>query len=443
MALKKNKQAILAWFPVLRKNPRKTLLRGSAVLLLFLAGFAHLRAAFLAQLAMNNGAYLAAFSQSLTDPDALASLARKEHLANGNLSKALALYQRSLANFVLHVPSWLGIAELFNDLGQKDKAVAALRTVNSFAANSGETAWSKALLAHELDQGDILADSLSWLATHLPNKFPEILALADLRWQDTATLMHHFDTTQYTNLLDHYIRLKDSEKTGIVWQGMAEAGLLTREIALKYVNYLLLGDEIEQAAAIWRKHCQKDDQLLYNGSFQEAFIDSGFAWQITRAKGTAWEQLSGRGGLKITFDGTENAFFRLSQLVPLAPGHYLLKGSEQSKGLTTDQRPFWSIAGYKCEGLAVKNSMLPPTSDHQEFVLPFSVPDSCQAVQISLQRNTSYFFDNKISGTITLERLGIEPLSNTPPLQPRATTSENLPDLSSEMDIRINKMKIH
>lgn len=443
MALKKNKQTALTWLPGLKNNPRQILLQGAVLLLLLLAGFAHLKAAFLAQLAMNNGAQLANFSQALTDPDALAGLARKEHLANGNLPRALALYQKALANFVLHVPSWLGIAELFNDLGQHDKATAALRTVHTFAANSEDIAWSKALLAHELDQEDILTDSLSWLTAHHPHKFPQILALADLRWQDTATLMRHFSTAQYANLLDHYILLKEMGKAAIVWQGLEQAGLLTREIALKYVNCLLQQDEIAPAAVVWRKHYQEGDQLLYDGSFQEPFVDSGFAWRITRAKGTSWQQLSGRGGLTITFDGTENASFRLSQIVPLAAGHYLFKGSQQAKGLTTDQRPFWSITGYKCEGLAVTDSMLPPNLDRQGFVLPFTVPDSCQAVQLTLQRNTSYFFDNKIAGTITLEGLSIEPLTATLPRQPQTQTSAIPPGGKAEMNIRINKIKIH
>lgn len=443
MALKKNKQVFLTWFPGLKNNPRKLLLQGSVLLLLLFAGVEHLKAAFLAQLAMNNGAQLANFSQALTDPDALAGLARKEHLANGNLTRALALYKKALANFVLHVPSWLGIAELFNDLGQKEKAAAALRTVHTFAANSEEIAWSKALLAHELDQEDILADSLLWLATHHPHKFPEIIALADLRWQDTAALMRHFDTSQYAKLLDHYIRLKDAEKAGVVWQGLERADLLTREIALQYVNYLLQRDEIAQAAVIWRNHFQEGGQSLHDGSFREPFIDSGFGWRITRDKGTTWQQLPDAEGLTITFDGTENPSFRLSQIVPLAPGHYLFKGSQQAKGLTTDQRPFWSITGYKCEGLAVKDSMLQPAVDLQEFVLPFTVPDACQAVQLTLQRNTSYFFDNKFAGAITLEGLAIEPLNAALPRQPRTKTSENPADRSSEKNIRINKIKIN
>ncbi|HBI16210.1 MAG TPA: hypothetical protein DDY20_11955 [Desulfobulbaceae bacterium] len=443
MALKKNKHAFLTRFAWLEENPRKRLLQGAALLLLLLAGVAHLKACFLAQLAMNNGAHLANFSRDLTDPDALAGLARKEHLANGNLSKALALYQRGLANFVLHVPSWLGIAEVFNDLGQKDKAAAALRSVHAFAANSGDTTWSKALLAHELDLEDILEESLSWLATHNPGKFAAIFALADLRWQDTTALLDHFEQGQYLNLLDHYIRLRETEKARVVWQGMEKAGVVSREIALKYVNFLLQRDEIEQAAIVWRKHWHEEDRLLYDGSFQEPPADSGFAWRITRAKGVAWQQLPGKEGLTITFDGTENSAFRLSQIVPLAPGDYLFTGSAKTSGLTTDQRPFWSINGYKCNGLAVKDSMLPPTIDRQELALPFTVPDSCLAVQLSLQRNTSYFFDNKIAGTMILKGLSIIPLSGPLSRLPQTTPPEKAAGLPSGKNIRIKTMKIH
>jgi hypothetical protein len=85
--------------------------------------------------------------------------------------------------------------------------------------------------------------------------------------------------------------------------------------------------------------------------------------------------------------------------------------------------------------------MLPPTTEHREFVLPFAVPDSCQAVQMALQRSTSYFFDNKLAGTITLEGLSIEPLTaGAIPGQQKALPTEAPP--SGNTELRINKMKI-
>lgn len=441
MALRKDKQRFLRGLPGIGENPRKTLLQGAVILLLVITAFAHLKTAFLAQLAMNRGPQLANFSQALTDPDALASLARNEHLANGNLTQALTLYRRSLANFVLHVPSWLGIVELFNDMGEREKAAVTLRTLHGFSANSEDSAWTKALLAHELDQEDILAESLSWLVANHPGKLQEVLTLADLRWQDTATIMAHFGSSQYQNLLDHYIRTREPAKAATVWLGIEQAGGPTPELALRYVNFLLQQDEISQAAGIWRKYFQQDSTLLYDGTFQQPFADSGFSWRITRGKGVVWEKLSDRSGLQITFDGTENIAFRLSQLIPLAPGQYLFKGLLGTRDLTTDQRPFWSITGYKCEGLAINDSMLPPTTEHREFVLPFAVPDSCQAVQMALQRSTSYFFDNKLAGTITLEGLSIEPLTaGAIPGQQKALPTEAPP--SGNTELRINKMKI-
>ena len=148
--------------------------------------------------------------------------------------------------------------------------------------------------------------------------------------------------------------------------------------------------------------------------------------------------------MTITFAGTDNVAFRLAQIVPLAPGRYLFKGLQQTKGLTTYQRPFWSISGYKCSGLALNETMAPETSARQEFTLPFTVPDSCQAVQVALQRNTSYFFDNKLAGTITVEGLRIEPLvAEAAPLPPQALAPEKSLGKSSATPISINKLQVH
>lgn len=444
MALKKHKRFYHAWLADIGKNPHQLLLRGVLLAGVFFSVAIHLHDAFLAQLASNKGGQLSDFSQSLTDPDALASLARKEHLGNGNLNRALTLYQRGLSYFVLHVPSWLGVAEIFNDQEQRGKAVAALRAVHSFAANGEETTWTKALLAHELDQEEILTSSLSWLAEHQPDKIPQILALADLRWQDASTFLRLFNPDHYPAVLDRYLRLNDRYKAAAVWQALEEKKQVSNKALLSYVDFLLHRGEVSEAAAVWRRHLQHDSQLLHDGSFREPLTGSGFGWRLAPAKGMTWQQNGGAEGLTVTFAGTDNPAFRLSQLVALAPGHYLFKGQIQSHGLTTDQRPSWTVSGYQCEGLTIHDTMLPPTMEWREFVLPFTVPESCQAIQLLLQRNPSHFFDNKLAGTIALKGLAIEPLpsASEKSVPPAAATAPPAPGKGGRADIKIRAMKV-
>lgn len=409
MALRNSKKRFPVRLPLPPGNPKKRVAQGILFALLLLAAASHLKSGFLEQLAMTMGPQTANFSRSLTRADALAALARREHLANGNLAGAARLYRRGLAHFVLHVPSWLGIIELYNDRGEKERAAEALRFVESFAADTGDTAWAKALLAHELDLEDILADNLVWLAANHHRKLPEIFTLAELRWPEPERIMQHFGPALHADLLEYYIKRRDPAGAETVWRVIEQAGGTSRETALDYVNFLLQQENIVQAARIWQRHYLQEDSLLFNPGLREPFLGSGFAWRISRADSVTWQPLAGNHGLEIRFDGTENVNFHLGQIVPLPPGEYVFRGLTAARDLTTDQLPYWSVSGYKCEGLNVKGPMLPPSADPHEFTLPFTVPDSCRAVLISLRRNTSYFFDNKIAGAVQVEDLTLEP----------------------------------
>lgn len=384
---------------------REKLLRGGVFFLLALACLFHIKAAFLAQLATNSGDKSLYFGSELTDPNALARLARKAHLADADLPEALTLYTRSLANFVLHIPSWLGLVELYNDMGEKEKAVAALRFVQDFAADNEKIAWTKAILAHGLDQTEIMTGNLVWLAEKFPAKRRQVFTLADQQWPDPNGLLERFAPALYPDILEYYININEADKAETAWGRLEDGGVGDPKIALRYINYLLGLEKVQEAAAIWQKYYRQDGGLLYNRELREPFLGSGFGWRISRADGVSWRQAGDAGGLRIQFDGTANALFSLAQIVPLAPGRYLFSGTIACQDLTTDQRPYWTINGYKCDGLQVRGEMIPPSGPPDTFSLEFAVPEGCHAVQIALKRNKSHYFDNQISGSVTLSGL--------------------------------------
>ncbi|MHB8791004.1 MAG: tetratricopeptide repeat protein [Desulfobulbaceae bacterium] len=390
--------------PDLRSN-REKLLQGGGLVLLLLACLLHLKAAFLAQLATNSSANALYFSSEITDPNALARLGRNEFLANGNLPKALSLYSRSLENFVLHMPAWLDLVEVYNDMGEKEMAVTALRFVQDVAADNERTAWRKAMLAHELDQTELMAGNLVWLATKFPNKRRQVFALADQHWTEPGELMEKFAPALYPDVLEYYISINDAPKAAAAWRRTTEAGAGEAKIALRYINYLLGLEQVPEAAHIWQDYYRKDGGFLYNSELREPFLGSGFGWRISRVEGVFWQPAGNDGGLRIQFDGTANPSFSLMQIVPLAPGRYVLSGTVASQDLTTDQRPYWTAAGYKCAGLDAQGEMIPPSGPPDTFSLAFSVPEECSAVQILFRRSPSHYFDNKISGTLTVSDL--------------------------------------
>jgi len=392
------------------RESRGPLLRWAVLFLLLVPlGLAHLKSGFLAQLAFTNSPSAASFSRELTSPDALARLARKEHLVDADYSRALALYKRAIEHFALHVPSWLGLVELYNDMGRRDQAVAALRFVEDFSPDNEETAWSRAMLAHELDQEEIMIANLADLAARFPRKHPQVFSLADMRWPDPAVMMERFGPGTFPDILAYYIAVNDAPKAAYAWRRVKETGTGDRPGALRYVNYLLSSGEVEQAARIWRADYLVGDRLLYNPGLAPPFLNSGFGWRISRAAGVEWLEAEDGVGLRIRFAGSDNPDFRLAQIVPLAPGRYVFSGRVESRGLTTDQRPYWSVAGYNCEGPRVRGEMVPASGPAGPFALEFTVPDGCPAVQIALRRNKSYYFDNKIAGELWIGDLALAP----------------------------------
>lgn len=426
------------------------LVRYGVIFLLIVTGLLHFRAAFLTQLAQNQGEPLAAFSHSLTDPDALASMAREEHLRNADLRTAELLYKRALENFVLHLPSWLGIAEVWNDQGKVNEAVTILEFIHNRFHNGVDTIWSKTLLAGTLGQEQILTENLIWLAGNSAQKRKEVFALATLSWEEPDLLLNKFGSAFYADILKEYIRHNELDKTMTVWDKMVGSGSMQQDVAAQYIDYLVGRNAFSQAAKVWSDIAAGQDRpLLHDGDFAQPIQGSGFGWRIPSAKGVSWQKGENGGGLEITFDGTENVAFQLSQLLPLDPGRYLFQGSVATDHLTTDQLPLWMIQGVQCTGLSEQGEMVLPHQPAADFVIPFLMPQQCELVRISLLRRASYHFDNKISGKIIVNGLNIRPQEESSSLPAQTSTpilsrqeTQPRPGRKAKTNISIDRLSV-
>lgn len=431
-------------------TPTVFLVRYGVIFLLIVTGLLHFRAAFLTQLAQNQGAPLAAFSHSLTDPDALASMAREEHLRNADLRAAELLYKRALENFVLHLPSWLGIAEVWNDQGKVNEAVDILEFIHNRFHNGADTIWAKTLLASTLGQEQILTENLVWLAGNSAQKRKEVFALATLSWEDPDLLLNKFGSAFYADILKEYIRHNELDKTMTVWDKIVGSGSMQHDVAVQYIDYLVGRNAFSQAAKVWSDIAAGQDRpLLHDGDFAQPIQGSGFGWHISSAKGVSWQKGENGRGLEITFDGTENVAFQLSQLLPLDPGRYLFQGSVATDHLTTDQLPLWMIQGVQCTGLSEQGEMILPHQPAADFVIPFLMPQQCELVRISLLRRTSYHFDNKISGKIIVNGLNIRPQEESSSLPAQTSTPilsrqemQPRPERKAKTNISIDRLSV-
>lgn len=395
-----------------QKNPAgkntavKISLQGISLLVVVLIAMYSLKYAVVEQIAASRSDYLDLTAGLQTNPDILAELARRDYLT-GDLKKARKLYLRAIDNFVLHVPSWLGLAEVSLDQGKREEAVAALKMLDSLQVDNLDPLWRKATLAKVLDQEKILLSTLKVLMEKDLAHRNRVFDIAGNYWQDPQTLISNFSAICYPDILNLYIRNNRPADVQTVWREYAKSGQVTPESTIAYTAFLMKNNAFDLAAEVWRKWSIYRNSLLYNGNFEEAIQNSPFCWQTSGTDGVSLHYGDFGGGLSIAFDGTENAAFMLSQVVPLYPGEHVFRGSFETTGLTSQERPYWLISGYNCKGLYIKDDMLPPSAYRTGFAIPFTVPNRCKAVKIDLIRNRANPYDSLISGNVTLKNLSI------------------------------------
>ena len=176
---------------------------------------------------------------------------------------------------------------------------------------------------------------------------------------------------------------------------------------------LLQVGEVQQAANIWRKYFNPE-KILFNGDFSQPFLEQAFGWRTGKKQN--FDQLfvkNPEGGssriLHYRFKGWENInFAHLSQIVPLDNSKtYILTAEMKSQKMTTNERPFLEVSGYKCKAPVASLEMVAPDQDWTQHQVVVNVPEECGAVVVTLRRKESNHIDSKLAGQLWLRNFVI------------------------------------
>jgi hypothetical protein len=80
----------------------------------------------------------------------------------------------------------------------------------------------------------------------------------------------------------------------------------------------------------------------------------------------------------------------------------------KAEKLTTNQRPYLEVAGYKCKIPPARTAIMAESQDWSSFDLEFAVTEGCEAVQVRVRRDPSNHLDNLLAGDLWLRDLKIE-----------------------------------
>ena len=341
--------------------------------------------------------------------------AREKYLLEADLAGALPLLQQALTVNPLHVPAWLSLAELNNDLGEKAKASAILDYADQLTTGLKRWRWDKALTAYQLGNLAMLPEELSFIIREIPGKSRnDALQLAFTLWDQPDELLARIGRENLNHLLGHAVRTGQPEMAQFFWAVLESSTLPWQPSEpLALIDMLIRVDQVPAAASIWRKHFNPE-LLIFNGDFSQPFLNRAFGWRLGKKQNFDQQLIADRPGspartLHYRFKGWENLnFSHLAQIVPLTGGKiYLLSAEMKSEKLTTNQRPYLEVAGYKCQMTAAQSKMVEPDQEWTRQLVAVMVPEECNAVQVRLRRNESRHIDSKLAGQLWLRDVAI------------------------------------
>ena len=345
-----------------------------------------------------------------SNPYLLSWLAKQKHIFEADLFAANSLYQQALTVNSLFLPAWLGLAELKLDQQQSQQANAILDYSSVLATDIKRWRWDKALVAFQFDRKDILAADLSFIISNMKGKVRnDALRMAFSVWPDTMELEDRMGSDNLIHLFRYATAKKKVEEGLALWRTLRFQGIqeLEKE-TLAFINMLLSVGEIKTAAEIWKKHFNSNN-YMYNGDFKEKPLQTAFGWRIGKNKGVSWKlQEEDKKGeparLHLHFSRKKNIHLRnIYQIVPLPGGKvYALRAKIKTAKVTTDQRPYLEVYGYKCKIPYKKSEMVDSDQEWRDQYLFFNVPEESDAVIVRLRRRESTYIDNKLAGDIWL-----------------------------------------
>ena len=322
---------------------------------------------------------------------------------------ALNLFRRAVTLDFCYLDAWLKLSEIEAALGNRRKAKAILEFTNQIAPNVYRWKWRQTLLAHSIGLEHVFIGNINDLIPFPKNRQNALFLLDQKYGEDTAKILKILASDNYIPYLEWLMGGRRVDDVQEVWRKLDDHDKEKPVLLSRYVNFLLHNERVADAIGVWR---QAGHSGITNPKFEEEMVNQGFGWRYHNPGTEEWVikrkyllQSEREHVLQIAFFGQQNlSFGHFFQILPAYPGKkYRLTLDLKSRQLTTDQRPFFEIYGYECEGIYVRGPMLPESADWHEAAIEFDVPEACEAVVVRLRRLPSKRFDSKISGMLWMD----------------------------------------
>ena len=328
--------------------------------------------------------------------------------------------------------TWLDLAAALQFQGRSDEAEACRRRVDLLAPKLPAYQWPLAnfyllqgnteealrhfkLVLAGTSQYDTNVFTLAWKATDDAGKI-----LQELIPERAKTEFN------YLNFLLSQHRLDDAEP---VWKRILDGGEeFSPKDASPYIDTLIAGHKPEEAYQVWTDLQQRGlirssstlsgSNLIFDGDFEDEFLNFGFAWRIVPVEGVyagvdSSTYHSPSHSLMVQFSGKDNLQFEhVYQYVKVASGQaYHLQALMKTEGITTDSGPRLEVYdAYNPTVLDKLTDDLTSTTDAwTTLLLDFVTGPKTQILVVRLKRLPSQKIDNLIAGRVWLDDVRLTP----------------------------------
>ena len=334
--------------------------------------------------------------------------------------EVFSFYKRALELSPFNHGYWISLAEFLAEEGKNEKAMYALWHATDMAPAFVPLRWRAGMLAIKLGNKEAVLENLSVVIASDPKKRTGAYAAL---WQMIEQGEEILDKVSEDALPSYLGFLMDTGRAAearLAWKRLRESGNTSRELLLKYVDFLLREgyltsatlreDYISSAKGVW-KEAFGDWGGVWNGDFEEEPMKGGFDWGLDEVEGAEIERdkdkWEGNYSIKVAFDGEHNVdFHHLWQIVPVdKDSDYILSSYMKSDGITTRNGIQWEIYCYDSEGLYSVTEPLVGTHNWHLVKLSFRTPVGCRAVVVRLRRFESDRLDRLISGRIWVDKV--------------------------------------
>lgn len=358
--------------------------------------------------------------------DALATM-RHFYADDDNPEEEAKLYQRAVSLSPKNALYWADLGSAFDWEGKHDDALRAFEHARELFPNSPDVDWKLANFYVRSGKTEEALDALRMvlLGGGVPQQ--DVFALAERATEDKNIILHEMVPEEASVLLDY---LNYEAAAG----DMLGAEQTWRELlALKppfelpesffYLESLIQKRQPEQLANAWSALAERfpgkvgslrvAPNLVTNGSFESDILNGGLDWRVIPAEGAtvridSGDSVDGGRSLRIEFDGTRNVDYgHVLQYVPVCPNtRYQFYGYMRTDAITTDSGPRFQIFdAYDFASMLSATEDSVGTSKWIERGSEFKTPEDTRLLVIRVARPASGKFDNKIRGTLWIDKV--------------------------------------